>query len=793
MKYNVLPLRDVVIYPGVVAPLFVGREKSIQSIEAAAHEKMQIVLVTQKSAEVEQPKPDDVYQIATLADIIQIMKLPDGTVKLLVEGRSRVEVDAFLDDDLMQCEATELAENNHISEAEAKSIRKILLGLFERYIKTQQKESNELVKLINDIDDTGLFCDAIASHLQIKVSDRVDLLLKTDIQDRAATLATLIEQELGVWALEKSIRNRVKEQMDKNQKEYYLNEQAKAIQKELEILDETKSDFGQVEADIRAAKMPEVVEKKCLDELDKLKRMPPMSSEATVLRNYLENMVDFPWSKSTALHDNLAQAQDILDASHFGLTKVKERIVEYLAVQQRKKKPSGSILCLVGPPGVGKTSIGKSIAEAVNRQYIRVALGGVRDEAEIRGHRRTYIGAMPGKIVQNITKAGVNNPLFLLDEVDKMGMDHRGDPASAMLEVLDPEQNHTFNDHYMEVDIDLSNVMFLATANSTNISGPLLDRMELIRIPGYTEGEKFSIAKQYLLPRNIERSGLKANEISMTDKALSLIVSDYTREAGVRQLDREIAKVCRKVVTKIALSDCDKCAISQNNLADFLGVAKYKRDTAAQTASIGRISGLAWTSVGGELLNIEVAVLPGKGKVALTGKLGEVMQESVQAAMTVVKSHVADLGVSAKFFQEHDFHIHLPEAATPKDGPSAGVAIATALLSAVMQVPISHTIAMTGEVTLQGNVLEIGGLKEKLFAAARENIERVFIPEANAKDLAEIPAEILSALNIKPVSKIESVFAEVFSNQLNKKSKKESPMPLVEKYMQTNQASESTH
>lgn len=797
MKYNVIPLRDVVIYPGIVTPLFVGRRKSIQAIETASQNDMQIVLVSQKSADTDKPSAEDVYDVGTLADIIQIMKLPDGTLKLLVEGKRRVKINAFLDRFLTEGEVEFLDEATDFDEKESESVRLMLLNAFENYLKVLQKQPGELLKSLTEISSISLLTDVIASHIQVGIDKKMTILLETDVQARIATIMSLLEGEVEVIDLEKSIRERVKTQMDKNQKEYYLNEQAKAIQKELEALDETQTDHGQILADIKAANMPEAAHDKCMAELEKLKKMPPMSSEATVLRNYLEHMTQFPWAKSSDTDNDLVTAKAVLADSHYGLDDVKKRIVEYIAVQQRLNKPGGSILCLVGPPGVGKTSIGKSIAKAVNREYVRMALGGVRDEAEIRGHRRTYIGALPGKIVQNISKSGVNNPLFLLDEIDKMGMDHRGDPASAMLEVLDPEQNHTFNDHYMEVDMDLSNVMFIATANSLNIPEPLLDRMEIIRIPGYTESEKMAIAKQYLLPRNIERNGLKNKEISLTDTALKLMVENYTREAGVRNLDRELGKLCRKVVTEIALDKTempiDKVSISKNNLHQYLGSPVYQRDNLHREAGIGRINGLAWTSVGGELLNIEVAILPGKGKVSLTGKLGDVMKESVEAAMTVVKTHVAGLGVSHAFFQEHDFHMHLPEAATPKDGPSAGTAMSIALLSAVMQAPISAQIAMTGEVTLQGHVLPIGGLKEKLFAAAREGIETVFIPVANEKDLAEIAEEITQALQIIPVKHIDQIIASVFSNKLNKLEKVEEFGFIVEKYRQPESGIERQH
>lgn len=793
MKYHLIPLRDVVIYPGIITPLFVGRKNSIKAIEAAMQADMQLVLASQKVADVDTPSADDVYNVATLADIIQVMKLPDGTLKLLVEGQHRVGIESFTDADLTTCEANPLVEVIDYQDKEITAVRTMLIKAFERYQSSLQKQPKEILQSIKAIEHLSHLVDAIASHTQLSIDKKITLLLETDVKDRISKLLVFLENELDVINLEQSIRNRVKSQMDKNQKEYYLNEQAKAIQKELEELDETKTDFGQLETAIKRCKMPKIIEKKMLNELDKLKRMPPMSSEATVLRNYVETMIDYPWSLSSKTNHDVAKAKAILEASHYGLEDVKKRIVEYIAVQQRTKKPSGSILCLVGPPGVGKTSIGQSIAKAVKRKYVRMALGGVRDEAEIRGHRRTYIGAMPGRIVQKISKSKVNNPLFLLDEIDKMGMDHRGDPASAMLEVLDPEQNSTFNDHYMEVDVDLSKVMFIATANSLDIPEPLLDRMEIIRIPGYTEGEKLSIAQKYLLPRNLKRNGLTTDEITVTDKALSVLIENYTREAGVRQLDKAIDKICRKVVTELTLTEQTTLSVNQHNLADYLGPEKYLRDNLNNRESIGRINGLAWTSVGGELLNIEIAVLPGKGKTQLTGKLGEVMQESVHAAMTVVKSQVSDLGISHTFFQEHDFHIHLPEAATPKDGPSAGAAITTALLSAVMQLPVSHKIAMTGEITLQGNILAIGGLKEKLFAAAREQIETVFIPQKNEKDLVEIADEVKNKLNIIAVAHIDELLPKVFPKKLNKIKKTENPPLLIEKYLQSNPITEQKH
>ncbi|MGY0398966.1 MAG: endopeptidase La [Ostreibacterium sp.] len=793
MKYHVIPLRDVVIYPGIVSPLFVGRSQSIKAIETAAEENMQLVLVTQKSADVDKPTKKDVYSVATLVDIIQIMRLPDGTLKLLVEGQHRVRIETFTDEYLSECEATLLNDTVNFDAKEIESVQTMLIKVFERYLNKIQKQPKEFLQSVSKIQDLSRLSDAITAHLQISVDKKIAFLLETNVKERVSKLLSLLESELNIVELEQSIHRRIKTQMDKNQKEYYLNEQAKAIQKELEDLDESKTDFGRLEKRIKDCQMPKPVEVKCLNELEKLKKMPSMSSESTVLRNYLETMIEYPWSKSTKVNNDVAKAKEILEASHYGLEEVKKRIIEYIAVQQRTKKLSGNILCLVGPPGTGKTSIGESVAKAVKRKYVRIALGGIHDEAEIRGHRRTYIGAMPGRIVHHIIKSKVNNPLFLLDEIDKMGMDYRGDPASAMLEVLDPEQNKAFNDHYMEEDINLSNVLFIATANSLNIPEALLDRMEIIRIPGYTESEKFNIAKKYLWSRNLAKNALNSGEISITDKALGMIIESYTREAGVRGLDAELDKVCRKAVTELALTQVEKIAISQRNLSTYLGPEKYLRDNLNNKETIGRVNGLAWTSVGGELLNIEVVILPGKGKVSLTGKLGEVMQESVQAAMTVVKSKVSTLGISHTFFQEHDIHIHLPEAATPKDGPSAGVAIATALLSGIMQVPISHKIAMTGEIALQGDVLAIGGLKEKLFAAAREEVTTVFIPKSNEKDLIEIADEVKEKLTIVLVSHIDEILLKVLPSTLNKLNKNKKPPVLIEKYIQLNQMVERKH
>lgn len=773
MNYNIIPLRDTVVFPNIVTPLFISRPATIKAVEDAGKKNMQIVLATQKKPDIEKPTADDMYETGTLADIVQIMKLPDGTLKLLVEGIKRVHIDSYYANDVHSCEVTFLEDehntdiSDNISKDEEIAFHNLIVEFFDDYLKKSPRQSGNLIQLVKGVDNLGFLTDIVVSHLQINIDKKISFLAESDVYKRAVQLTMLLEEGIDLLDLENTIRERVQAQMDKNHREYYLNEKAKAIQKELEEIDDSQTEFGKLESDITAAKMPVEVEKKCLSELEKLKKIPSQSPEAVVSRNYLDYMVAYPWSKSSKTNNDIQNAKDILESSHYGLEKVKERIIEYIAVQMRTQKVGGSILCLVGPPGVGKTSIGKSVAQAVNREYIRMALGGVRDESEIRGHRKTYIGSMPGKIVQNITKTGVNNPLFLLDEIDKMGMDHRGDPASAMLEVLDPEQNHSFNDHYMEVDTDLSNVMFIATANSLNMPEALLDRMEIIRLPGYTESEKVNIAKQYLIPRNLERTGLAKKELTITDTALKQIVENYTREAGVRQLDREIAKICRKAVTDIALEKYSKVSVSKKNVAHFLGVAKYQRENLNTDAGIGRINGLAWTSVGGELLNIEVVVLAGKGKVTLTGKLGDVMKESVEAAMTVVKAYCGELDIASEYFQQHDFHIHLPEAATPKDGPSAGTAMVIALLSAITKQPISNQIAMTGEVSLQGRVLAIGGLKEKLFAAVREGITTVFIPKGNEKDLAEIPAEITAALKIIPVSHITHIIFNVFGNSLN--------------------------
>ncbi len=783
MKYNILPLRDIIVYPGTVMPLFVGRDQSIELIEESTNNGVQIVLLTQKDAKVEKPSVNDVHNIGVLANIVQMIKLPDASIKLLVEGVSRVEVTTFYGDNLTQCEVKNLPISNFKTIEEVESSKKLLLKSFAKYLESQKKHPQEIVGSLEKTESISDLIDEISAHLQVPMEDKVKLLTTIKTSERFEVLFSLLENEVGSLGIQKKIQKRVKKQMDKNQREYYLNEQAKAIQKELEELDENKSDFGIIEKQVKKAKMPKKIKKKCLLEVEKLRKMPSMSSEATVLRNYLDNMIAYPWAKSSKVNLELANAKDILEDSHYGLEDVKKRIIEYIAVQQRTDKPGASILCLVGPPGVGKTSIAKSIAKAINREYIRMSLGGVSDESEIRGHRRTYIGAMPGRIIQNITKSKVNNPLFLLDEIDKMGKDHRGDPSAAMLEVLDPEQNNAFNDNYMEVDIDLSKVMFVATANSLDISGPLLDRMEVIQISGYTEKEKLKIGKKYLINKNIEKVGLKDSEINFTDKAIENIIENYTREAGVRQLDREIAKICRKVVTRISLLEIEKESVSKNNVAEYLGVPKYHHSKAVQITRSGQVNGLAWTSVGGELLTIEVVVLPGKGKVITTGKLGDVMKESIEAAMTVAKRYTYKTGISSKFFAEHDFHIHLPEAATPKDGPSAGGALSTALISAIMDEPVNNKIAMTGEVNLQGEVLAIGGLKEKLFAAAREKIEIAFIPKDNEKDLEEITDEIKNKIKIIPVNQVDEIFEIVFSKSFNASIKVDNTPPFVDRYL----------
>ncbi|MFW2371611.1 MAG: endopeptidase La [Gammaproteobacteria bacterium] len=758
-KIPVLPLRDVVVYPHMVIPLFVGREKSIQALDAAMSKDKQILLIAQKSAEIDDPSINDVHNIGTLSTILQLLKLPDGTIKVLVEGSKRASVDAmFEDEEFFTADYTELDDEGEDNEREQEVLARSIMGVFDQYVKLNKKVPPEILTSLSGIDDPARLSDTIAAHMSLKIEEKQKILSIINVHERLEYLLSMIEAEIDLLQIEKRIRGRVKQQMEKSQREYYLNEQMKAIQKELGDMDDAPNEVEDLQNKIEKAGMSKEAKQKANSELNKLKMMSPMSAEATVVRNYIDALVGCPWKKRSKIRNDLAEAQKVLDEDHFGLEKVKERILEYLAVQQRVKKLKGPILCLVGPPGVGKTSLGRSIARATNRKFIRMALGGVRDEAEIRGHRRTYIGSMPGKVIQNLSKVGTRNPLFLLDEIDKMAQDFRGDPASALLEVLDPEQNHTFGDHYLEVDFDLSDTMFIATSNSMNIPPPLLDRMEVIRIPGYTEDEKLNIAKNYLLAKQYENNGLKQDEINVSDEAILDTIRYYTREAGVRSLERELAKICRKVVKDVLLNPHDeKINITSENIDTYLGVKRFRYGLAEENDQVGQVTGLAWTEVGGELLSIEAAVMEGKGKQTFTGQLGDVMQESIQAAMTVVRSRAAALGLQADFHEGKDIHIHVPEGATPKDGPSAGIGMCTAIVSAITNIPVRASVAMTGEITLRGEVLPIGGLKEKLLAAHRGGIGKVLIPKDNEKDLKEIPQTVLEKLEIIPVQWIDDV------------------------------------
>src|SRR5574340_1081226 len=757
MTLPLLPLRDVVVFPHMVIPLFVGRPKSIKALGSAMEGGRQIMLVAQKAAGKDEPKPEDMFEVGCVSSILQLLKLPDGTVKVLVEGVQRART--RLINDLGEQFTADVVpvQVGQDSGPEVEALRRAVTQQFDQYVKLNKKIPPEILTSIAGIDDPGRLADTIAAHLPLKLEAKQSVLDLFAVSKRLERLLELLEHEVDILQVEKRIRGRVKRQMEKSQREYYLNEQVKAIQKELGDGEEG-ADLEELEKKIVAARMSKEARKKAEGELKKLKLMSPMSAEATVVRNYIDTLVNLPWAKKTKIKHDLALAENVLNEDHHGLEKVKERILEYLAVQQRVDKVKAPILCLVGAPGVGKTSLGQSIAKATNRKFIRMALGGVRDEAEIRGHRRTYIGSMPGKILQSLSKVGVRNPLFLLDEVDKMGMDFRGDPSSALLEVLDPEQNHTFVDHYMEVEYDLSDVMFVATANSLNIPAPLLDRMEVIRLAGYTEDEKINIATRYLLPKQMKVHGLKPNELNVAESALRDIVRYYSREAGVRSLEREIAKICRKVVKALLLKKGErKISVTSRNLDKYLGVRRYSYGMAEKHNQIGQVTGLAWTEVGGELLTVESVVLPGKGKMITTGKLGEVMQESVQAALSVVRSRARRLGIPDDFYQKNDIHIHLPEGATPKDGPSAGIAICTGMVSVLTGIPVRADVAMTGEITLRGEVLPIGGLKEKLLAAHRGGIKTVLIPQENVKDLTEIPDNIKNKLDIHPVKWIDQV------------------------------------
>lgn len=772
----VLPLRDVVVYPHLVIPLFVGRAKSVKALELASEGDKRILLVAQKSANKDEPDANDLYEVGTIATVLQMLKLPDGTVKVLVEGVQRARVAGFVETNECFAAHAELIEESE-SDVEIQALMRTVFAQFDQYVKLNKKIPPEILTSLASIDEAGRLADTIAAHLTLKLDEKQKILEMFSVAERLEHLLRLMEGEIDILQVEKRIRGRVKRQMEKTQREYYLNEQVKAIQKELGEQDEN-AEMEELEKRIEVARMPKEALAKVASELKKLKLMSPMSAEASVVRNYIDILINLPWKKKTKISKNLLAAEAILDDDHYGLDKVKERIVEYLAVQQRVDKIKAPILCLVGPPGVGKTSLGQSIAKAVNRKFVRMALGGMRDESEIRGHRRTYIGSMPGKILQSMTKVGVKNPLFLLDEVDKLGQDFRGDPSSALLEVLDPEQNHTFADHYVEVEYDLSDVMFVATANSMNIPAALLDRMEIIHLAGYTEDEKVNIAMRYLLPKQLKSHGLQEVEINISEPAVRDVVRFYTREAGVRKLEQEIAKVCRKVVKELMTTKAKegtkadkKISVTPKNLEKYLGVQRYDYGVATKEDQVGQVTGLAWTSVGGELLTIEAVLLPGKGKTTTTGKLGDVMQESTQAAMSVVRSRTKRLGIANDFYEKNDIHIHFPEGATPKDGPSAGIAITTALVSILTGIPVRADVAMTGEITLRGEVLPIGGLKEKLLAAHRGGIKTVLIPQQNVKDLADIPENIKNQLEIHPVQWIDEVLAFALASQ---------PQPLPE-------------
>ncbi len=753
--------------PHMVIPLFVGREKSINALDTAMQEDKKILLVAQKNAEIDDPEISDIHEIGTLSTILQLLKLPDGTVKVLVEGAERVRITGYDNIDAFFTAHVEIMEpEGEEEQKELEILTRSLLAMFDQYVKLNKKVPPEILTSLSGIEEPGRLADTIAAHMSLKLDEKQKILEINNSRVRLERLMVLIEGEIDIMQIEKRIRGRVKQQMEKSQREYYLNEQMKAIQKELGDMEDTPNEIEELEQKISKAGMSKEARDKATTELNKLKMMSPMSAEATVVRNYVDWLVSVPWKKRSKIRHDLAAAENILEEDHYGLEKVKERILEYLAVQQRVKKLKGPILCLVGPPGVGKTSLGRSIARATGRRFTRMSLGGVRDEAEIRGHRRTYIGSLPGKIIQNLAKMSVRNPLFLLDEMDKMSMDFRGDPSSALLEVLDPEQNNTFADHYLEVDFDLSDVMFVATANTMNIPAPLLDRMEVIRIPGYTEDEKINIAMRYLLKKQIENSGLRENEISVSEHAIRDIVRYYTREAGVRNLEREISKICRKVVKELVLDNKGKkIVITPKNLEKYLGVKRFRYGRAEENDQVGQVTGLAWTEVGGELLTIESAIVPGKGKMIHTGQLGDVMQESIHAAMTVVRSRSAALGIDTEFYQKYDIHIHVPEGATPKDGPSAGVGMCTALVSALTDIPVRADVAMTGEITLRGEVLPIGGLKEKLLAAHRGGTSIVLIPEENRKDLAEIPKNVKDRLDIRPVRWIDQVLQVALTHQ----------------------------
>ena len=757
VELPLLPLRDVVVYPHMVIPLFVGREKSIEALEAAMTSDKQILLLAQKNPADDDPGADGLYRMGTVATVLQLLKLPDGTVKVLVEGEQRGQVERFIDEEAYCRAEVAIIDEASVGERESEVFTRSLLSQFEQYVQLGKKVPAEVLSSLNSIDEPGRLVDTMAAHMALKIEQKQEILEITELSARVEHVLAMLDAEIDLLQVEKRIRGRVKKQMERSQREYYLNEQMKAIQKELGDIDEGHNEVEELKKRIDAAGLTKEAMAKATAELNKLKQMSPMSAEATVVRSYIDWLVNVPWKAESKVRHDLDKAEDILDADHYGLEEVKERILEYLAVQKRVKKLKGPVLCLVGPPGVGKTSLAESIARATNRKFVRMALGGVRDEAEIRGHRRTYIGSMPGRLIQKMTKVGVRNPLFLLDEIDKMGSDMRGDPASALLEVLDPEQNHNFNDHYLEVDYDLSDVMFLCTANSMNIPAPLLDRMEVIRLPGYTEDEKINIASKYLVPKQTAANGLKKGELVFEEAATRDIIRYYTREAGVRSLERQIAKVCRKAVKDGGKAKRIDAVVTTDSLENYLGVRKFRYGLAEQQDQIGQVTGLAWTQVGGELLTIESAMVPGKGALTKTGSLGDVMAESITAALTVVRSRSKSLGIAPDFHEKHDIHIHVPEGATPKDGPSAGIGMCTALVSAITQIPVRADVAMTGEITLRGQVLAIGGLKEKLLAAHRGGIKTVIIPEENVRDLREIPDNIKADLVIKPVKWIDEV------------------------------------
>ena len=755
-----LPLRDVVVYPHMVLPLFVGRERSIEALEQAMAGDKQVLLVAQRNAADDNPGVDDLYQLGTVANILQLLKLPDGTLKVLVEGDFRAAIESMNDDGEHTIASVREVESDAIPDSDVPELIQTTVEQFEKYVSMSKKVPSEVLTSLSGIEEPGRLADTIAAHMSVDLEEKQRILEIASIRERLDHLLGLMGIEIDLFKVEKRVRGRVKKQMEKSQREYYLNEQMKAIQKELGDMDDAPNEVDELQSRIENAKMSAEAYEKATAELTKLKMMSPMSAEASVVRGYIDWIVSVPWGKRSKVKHDLKRAARILDEDHFGLDEVKDRILEYLAVQKRVRKVKGPVLCLVGPPGVGKTSLGESMARSTNRKFVRMALGGVRDEAEIRGHRRTYIGSMPGKLIQKMSKAGVRNPLFLLDEIDKMGMDHRGDPASAMLEVLDPEQNHAFNDHYLEVDYDLSDVMFVCTSNTMNIPSPLLDRMEVIRIPGYTEDEKLNIAQRYLIPKQIKQNGLKEDEITLAEDAVLDIIRYYTREAGVRSLEREMAKICRKMVKHFAVGDIQgNTDVTADMLPDLLGVRKCNFGIAEEENQVGQVTGLAWTSVGGELLTIETVAIAGKGRIVKTGSLGDVMQESIQAAITVVRSRSQNLGVAAAYHDTHDLHIHVPEGATPKDGPSAGIAMCTALVSVCTGIPIRADVAMTGEITLRGEVLPIGGLKEKLLAARRGGIKTVIIPKENERDLKEVPDNIKANLEIRPVKWIDEVLA----------------------------------